>query len=139
MSDVQLNRMKSFGVMLLAIMTLGIFKSVYRRLYFPFRPLFMLLISTGYSFLIALALFCAIAHELKIITEHFSGMKAMLTATAFGYAIFGAIFISVFVTLTACLNWYFNEMTLVERTQRIHEKTVGWVKKAFSKRANSKK
>lgn len=137
MSDVQLNRMKSFGVMLLAIMTLGIFKSVYRRLYTPFRQLFMLLISTGYSFLIALALFCAIAHELKIITEHFAGMKAMLTAPEFGYSIFGAIFISVFVTLTACLNWYFNELTLVERTQRAHEKAVGWLKRSFS--AKSKK
>lgn len=139
MSDVQLNRMKSLGVMLLAIMTLGIFKSVYRRLYTPFRQLFMLLISTGYSFLIALALFCAIAHELKIITEHFSEMKDMLSAPEFGYSIFAAIFISVFVTLTACLNWYFNELTLVERTQRVHEKAVTWVKRAFSSRSKSKK
>jgi hypothetical protein len=138
MSEAQLNRMKSFGIMLLAIMTLGIFKSVYRRLCTPFKQLFLLLISSGYSFLIALALFCAIAHELKIITEHFQEMKTMLASPEFGYGIFIALYVSVWITLTASLNWYFNELTIVERTKQAHEKVSDWLLGLF-KRAKKKR
>lgn len=116
MNDPSMNKMKSLGLLLLTILTLGIFKSVYRRLYTPFRQLFLLFIATGYSFLIALGLFCAIAYELQIITDHFQGMKAMLTDPRFGYTLFTALFLSVWVTLLATLSWYFNEQTLWERT-----------------------
>ena len=139
MSEAQLNRMKSIGILVLAIMTLGIFKSVYRRLYTPFRQLFLVLISTGYSFLIALALFCAVAHELKIITEHFQEMKSMLTAPNFGYTIFGALFVSIWVTLTACLNWYFNELTLVEKTQKARGKMAHWLREVLRSKRSSKR
>lgn len=119
--------MRTFGIALLTVLTLGIFKSVYRRLVFPFNQLFLAVIAVGYSFLLALGAFCAVAYQLRIISEQFTDMHPLLSSLELGYAIFGALFASAFVTLSATLSWYFNEQTLWERAQTAGQQVAGWV------------
>jgi uncharacterized membrane protein YGL010W len=119
MRDVTGQQVKGIALVVLTILTLGIFKSVYRRLMTPFRQVFLLVITTGYAFLLALAVFCAVSYELQIIGEHFEGMKPVLADVTFGYAVFAALFVAMFVTLGSTLSWYFNEKSMWERTREL--------------------
>ena len=111
MSDTSIERIRTLGLVLLTVLTLGLFKSVYRKLGTPFRQLFLGLIATAYGFLLSLAAFCAITWQLHMITDHFTEMRPLLAEARFGYAIFGAVFAATWITMASVLHWYFNEIT----------------------------
>lgn len=131
MVNANLPRMKAIGLVILAIITLGVFKSVYRRLVWPLRPLFLFALAASYAALAALALFCAIAHELKVVTEHFEGLRPLLASTEVGVGIFAALYGALFLTLFATLRWYFHERSLAERARGGGERISAWLKKTL--------
>lgn len=109
------HRLRSIGIIVLAVVTLGVFKSVYRRLYSPFKQVFLCLLSAVYALLLSVTVLFVVARQLQQIGQQFPDLAPVLRSKELGLGLFGLIFVVFYLSVISLLGWYFEQRTMIER------------------------